>query len=448
MRDLTYRISRYPTGSLRKEEVDQEIRRALKVWEEVTDLTFRQKATGQVHIDISFTRREHGDGDPFDGVGGTLAHAFFPVFGGDAHFDAAETWTINSYSGTNLLQTAAHEFGHSLGLSHSDQYRALMAPFYRGYESKVTLDRDDITAIQALYGTKTEKKARPSKKPRVTAKVDTEVEELCKNSTIDSILTTSGGTYTFKGDMYWKLTDDAIAPGYPKPVSQFWDGLPSSIDASFTWTNGRSYFFKGNQYWRFSAGKMDSGYPKPIRKGFDGVPENLDAAFVWSGNGKIYFFKGAQYWRFDPNQRPPVKKNYPRPISNWEGIPDDIDDAIQYTNGYTYFFKAGLYYRFNDRSFEVDTTASPPFPRPAGHWWFGCTSKTREGRPQELKEEQEKELEEGLEEGLTEGLKEGTKEELREKLNLNQADSSLTGGRGFISNDALVSGNKKAMQAV
>ena len=28
-----------------------------------------------------------------------------------------------------------------------------------------------------------------------------------------------------------------------------------------------------------------------------------------------------------------------RPISNWEGIPDDIDDALQYSNGYTYFFK-------------------------------------------------------------------------------------------------------------
>ena len=50
--------------------------------------------------------------------------------------------------GTSLLQTAAHEFGHSLGLSHTDSKEALMAPFYRGFEQSPKLEKDDIRAIQ------------------------------------------------------------------------------------------------------------------------------------------------------------------------------------------------------------------------------------------------------------------------------------------------------------
>ena len=58
--------------------------------------------------------------------------------------------------GLDFYTVAQHEIGHSLGLSHSKEYKALMAPFYRGYQSKVSLAQDDITGVQALYGKKTE----------------------------------------------------------------------------------------------------------------------------------------------------------------------------------------------------------------------------------------------------------------------------------------------------
>ena len=115
---------RYPSsGRLSKQEVDKEIKRAFQLWADQTALKFQQKRSGTAHIDIRFEKKRHGDGDPFDGPGGTLAHAFFPQYGGDAHFDDQEYWTIDSFTGTNLYQTAAHEFGHSLGLSHSDVRR-------------------------------------------------------------------------------------------------------------------------------------------------------------------------------------------------------------------------------------------------------------------------------------------------------------------------------------
>ena len=66
-----------------------------------------------------------------------------------------------------------------------------------------------------------------------------------------------------------------------------------------------------------------------------------------------FHFQGDKYYRFDPEARPPVRNTYPKPVSNWEGIPNNIDDALQYTNGYTYFFKNGRYWRFDDKGFGV-----------------------------------------------------------------------------------------------
>lgn len=382
VKELSYKISKYPRN-LNHEKVDTELAKAFQVWAAETDLVFKKKTKGQVHIEIRFERGEHGDGDPFDGPGGTLAHAYFPVYGGDAHFDDAEDWSIGSYRGTNLFQVAAHEFGHSLGLSHSDVKTALMAPFYRGYDPHFKLDADDIQGIQALYGKKANKPPTSTGVKTTTTTQSSvpsgENAELCRDASVDTLFNSADGvSYAFKGDHYWKLTDEGIAGGYPRLISKSWQGLPSNIDAAFTYRNGKTYFFKGSQYWRYVGKKIDGDYPKQISDGFTGIPDNIDAAVVWSGNGKIYFFKGSKFWRFDPSQKPPVKSTYPKPLSNWEGIPDNLDAALQYTNGYTYFFKRGQYYRFNDRTFSVDT-ADPPFPRPSGSWWFGCKSDSNAG---------------------------------------------------------------------
>merc|ERR1712107_334153 len=168
--------------------------------------------------------------------------------------------------------------------------------------------------------------------------------------------------------------ENAIADGYPRKISDDWSGLPSNIDAAVTWPdNGMTYFFKGDEYWKFKNQEGISGYPKKISAGFDGIPNNVDAAFVWGGNGKIYFFKGDDYWKFDPSRKPPVKSVYPRKIGNWD-LPPNINAAVQWSNKRTYFFKDDEYYRFNDRRFQIDS-GDPPFPRPAGKWWFGCKPK-------------------------------------------------------------------------
>lgn len=154
---LTYRISKYPS-KMSSRMAERVISQALSIWEEATNLKFVRQTAGKVHIEVRFERKRHGDEDDFDGRGGTLAHAFFPIYGGDVHFDDDEDWTDNFNSGTNLLMTATHELGHSLGLAHSDERGSVMSPFYTPYRNGLKLSRDDIDGVQALYGKQKEKK--------------------------------------------------------------------------------------------------------------------------------------------------------------------------------------------------------------------------------------------------------------------------------------------------
>ena len=70
-----------------------------------------------------------------------------------------------SWQGTNLLQAAVHEIGHSLGLQHSNVSDSMMAPFYRGWDPFLSLSHDDEAAVKHLYEevTKQPKEIKPRK---------------------------------------------------------------------------------------------------------------------------------------------------------------------------------------------------------------------------------------------------------------------------------------------
>lgn len=375
--DLTYSFISY-TPDLPRDQIRSSIRKAFDYWSAYTPLTFTE-VNGGSDLEISFAAGNHGDGagSAFDGRGGTLAHAYFPVnvpIGGDAHFDEDELWTVDSYTGSNLVQVATHEFGHALGLSHSENQAAVMAPFYLSYDPSFRLQDDDIRGIQAIYGAKkTPSTTTPS---TATGKTTPPPSSLCNNPKFDAITRMDDEEiYAFRGSMVYKILETGIAPGFPVDINTLIPGLPSNLDAAVYFpTTGvadrtRSYFFKGDSFWRVENFKIVDG-KHLINTGFPGIPNNITAAFSRITNGNIYFIKGDQYYRYV--RRRGVPAGYPRPLRDWIGLPSNVENAFEY--GLRNYFTSGSgYYRYND----VDDMTDPGYPLDFGELWLRCAGSAQ-----------------------------------------------------------------------
>ena len=63
-------------------------------------------------------------------------------------------------------------------------------------------------------------------------------------------------------------------------------------------------------------------------------------------------FAGSIYWRYDETAQH-VELDYPRDMSMWKGIPNDIDSVFRNYDGKTYFFKGQKYWEFDDRNMKA-----------------------------------------------------------------------------------------------
>ncbi|XP_069820160.1 stromelysin-3 isoform X2 [Dendropsophus ebraccatus] len=371
--DLTYKIIRFP-WQLSKVKVRKTLAEALKVWSEVTSLTFTEVHDGRADINIDFTRYWHGDNLPFDGPGGILAHAFFPKTHreGDVHFDYDEAWTIGNNLGTDLLQVAAHEFGHVLGLQHSSVSKSLMSPFYT-FRYPLSLSTDDKQGIQYLYGAPHPPTLAPTIKPESRQLPEPESNEIpysepdACTTDFDAVSTIRGELFFFRSGYVWRLRGGKLQSGYPALASRHWKGIPESVDAALEDSVGNIWFFHGSKYWVFD-GKLQATGPFQLSDLGLSAPD-VQAAFLWGTNKskKTYLFRGAEYWRFNTDTRR-IENRHSRSISDWRGVPTSIDAAFQDEHGFAYFLRGRYYWKFD----PVQVRVLDGYPRLVSQDFFNC----------------------------------------------------------------------------
>ena len=134
---------------------------------------------------------------PNSNGGGTLAFQQGGSGGWWIRYYEDHTWadgpgTSIPFGQTDIQSVACHEHGHALGLNHSTNNSATMAPFIQSGVNARSINNDDAAGIQAIYGNKNDSGTKP---------VITSV------SRTGNIVTITGSNFTTNNNEVWFTRD-------------------------------------------------------------------------------------------------------------------------------------------------------------------------------------------------------------------------------------------------
>lgn len=207
-------------GSFLSFDYEAALKEAFDAWSAVSGIkfvqvnddgtTFNNVAVDANNYIIDSLTAKGGAGDIrinagyIDGSSGTLAYAFGPgsgnnaseyEFRGNITFDSGEAtfWNYQSF-----VTVAMHEIGHSIGLNHTSVANSLMNPTYN--PSVPTVQSDDISGAQGIYGTTGNQSNLLNLKSNTLIKLEEEFDGLTVNgSTGNDFFIGSKGSQTVDG---------------------------------------------------------------------------------------------------------------------------------------------------------------------------------------------------------------------------------------------------------
>lgn len=320
-----------------------------------------------------------------------------------ASYDQDQKWGFCPDQGYSLFLVAAHEFGHALGLDHSNIREALMYPMY-SYVEDFSLHEDDIEGIQYLYGRRTGPDPTPPQptptttdypdtdetdeteateeptEPTVTTTTPTTTtptpsvdptQDACKFSKFDAITVIKGDLHFFNNGQYWKMSSKQGKLMGPFRIADRWSKLPAVIDSAFEdILTKKVYFFSGQQFWVYTG--KDAQGPRNLEKlGLPNSVQKVEGA-LQRGKEKVLLFSGENFWRLDVKAQK-IDKGYPRYIDSvFGGVPNDAHDVFLY-KGHFYFCRQSFYWRMNSRR-QVDRVGYVKYdllqcPDPSRQYW-------------------------------------------------------------------------------